>query len=380
MSTTEKFRAKKGLEGVIFDTTTVSHVVPEEKSLFYRGYPVHELADRCTFEEVAYLLLHGELPTAAQLTQFSQIERSSRELPTELYEVISRLPLDGHPMDAVRTAVSFLGMLPEFSGVESAESAVRKGVLLLAKIPTVIAAVRRRQQNEALVGPDNQLSLSENFFQMCFGQIPEPEVVDAFDGALTLYAEHGFNASTFTGRVIVSTQSDLCAAVTGAIGALKGNLHGGANEAVMHMLLEIGTADRAQAWIDNALANKAKVMGFGHRLYRLGDSRVPTMSHYRSRLARLRDGERWEAISAVLEETMIGRKNIYPNLDFPAGPVYYLMGFDIPLFTPIFVIARVVGWTAHVAEQLSENRLVRPSGDYIGPAPRAVTPIEERSS
>ena len=372
MSATEKYRAKKGLEGVIFDTTAVSHVVPEEKSLFYRGYPVHELAEQCQFEEVAYLLLHDELPTTEQLAEFSQLERSSRELPAELLDVISRLPRGGHPMDAVRTAVSFLGMTPEFAGAETAESAVRKGISLMAKIPTVIAAVRRQQQNESPLSPRPDLSLSENFFHMCFGDVPEAEVVDAFDGALTLYAEHGFNASTFTARVIVSTQSDLCSAVSGAIGALKGNLHGGANEAVMHMLLEIDTPDKAQAWIDQALANKSKVMGFGHRLYRLGDSRVPTMSGYRSRMAKLRDGERWEAISAVLEETMVGRKNIFPNLDFPAGPVYYLMGFEIPLFTPIFVIARVVGWTAHVAEQLADNRLVRPSGEYTGAPPRAV--------
>lgn len=378
MSATEKYRAKKGLEGVIFDTTTVSHVVPEEKSLFYRGYPVHELAEHCQFEEVAYLLLYGELPNKAQLAEFSELERSSRELPTELFEVISRLPIEGHPMDAVRTAVSFLGMLPEFAGAETAESAVRKGISLMAKIPAVIAAVRRQKRSESMISPDPELSLSENFFHMCFGEVPEEEVIDAFDGALTLYAEHGFNASTFTARVIVSTQSDLCAAVTGAIGALKGNLHGGANEAVMHMLLEIDSAEKAQAWIDDALANKAKVMGFGHRLYRLGDSRVPTMSGYRSRMAKLRGGERWEAISSVLEETMVGKKNIYPNLDFPAGPVYYLMGFEIPLFTPIFVIARVVGWTAHVAEQLSDNRLVRPSGDYTGTAPRPVVPLADR--
>jgi 2-methylcitrate synthase len=292
--------------------------------------------------------------------------------------VIKLLPIEGHPMDAVRTAVSFLGMLPEFAGVETPESAVRKGISLMAKIPTVIAAIRRQKLGEPLIAPATNLTLSENFFQMCFGEVPEAEVVEAFDGALTLYAEHGFNASTFTARVIVSTQSDLCSAVTGAIGALKGNLHGGANEAVMHMLLEIDSPEKAQAWIDDALINKSKVMGFGHRLYRLGDSRVPTMSGYRSRMAKLRGGERWEVISAVLEETMVGRKNIFPNLDFPAGPVYYLMGFEIPLFTPIFVIARVVGWTAHVAEQLSDNRLVRPSGDYIGAAPRAVVPLDER--
>ena len=378
MTATEKFRAKKGLEGVIFDTTEVSNVLPEEKSLYYRGYPVHELATLCTFEEVAYLILNGELPNQSQLEGFKELERSSRALPKELIEVIERMPTEGHPMDAVRTAVSFLGMLPEFRGAESPETAIRKGISLLAKIPTVIAAVRRLKVGESISAPSEELSLSENFFQMCFGEVPDAEVVAAFDGALTLYAEHGFNASTFTARVIVSTQSDLCSAVSGAIGALKGNLHGGANEAVMHMLLDIGSPENAQAWIDNALENKLKVMGFGHRLYRLGDSRVPTMTGYRKLMSERCGGERWEAISQILEDTMVGRKKIYPNLDFPAGPVYYMMGFEIPLYTPIFVMARVVGWTAHVAEQLTDNRLVRPSGDYIGAAPREVVAIGQR--
>ena len=374
----EKYRAKKGLEGVVFDTTAVSHVVPEEKSLYYRGYAVHDLAQHCSFEEVACLLLHGELPDQGQLDAFCGLERSSRKLPEELVEVLHRLPVDGHPMDAVRTAVSFLGMLPEFRGAETPESVLKKGVSLMAKIPAVIAAVRRLKLGEPLIPPRDDLPLSENFFQMCFGEAPEADVVAAFDGSLTLYSEHGFNASTFTARVIVSTQSDLCSAVVGAIGALKGNLHGGANEAVMQMLLEIGSPDRAQQWIDDALASRSKVMGFGHRLYRLGDSRVPTMSSYRALMVKRRGGERWEAISRVLEETMIARKNIYPNLDFPAGPVYYLMGFEIPLYTPIFVMARVVGWTAHVVEQLTDNRLVRPSGEYTGPTPRPVVPLAER--
>lgn len=378
MDYTTPLRAKKGLEGIIFDTTQVSHVLPAEKSLYYRGYPVHELAQQCSFEEVAYLLLYGELPTQAQLDAFASEEHSHRTLSPELLEVIERFPAAGHPMDAVRTAVSFLGMQPEFSGAESPDSALRKGVMLLAKIPTIIAAGRRIRRGEPVIPPSGDLSISENFFHMCFEEVPEADIVAAFDGSLTLYAEHGFNASTFTARVIVSTLSDLCAAVSGAIGALKGNLHGGANEAVMHMLKEIGTVDKAQAWIDDALAEKKKVMGFGHRIYRLGDSRVPTMSGYRSLMAERRGGQKWEAISKVLEETMTGQKNIYPNLDFPAGPVYHLMGFEIPLFTPIFVMARVVGWTAHVAEQLEGNRIVRPLAEYTGAKPRVVKPLGER--
>ena len=375
----ERFKAKKGLEGVVFDTTSVSDVKPEEKSLFYRGYPVHELATACQFEEVAYLLLYGELPTAAQLTEFQEAERQSRGISGQLAEVITRFPHDGHPMDAIRTGVSFLGMEPEFAGSDDAESAIRKGIGLLAKIPTIIAAFQRSRRGQDVISPRDDLSIAANFFHMCQGQVPDAEIVKAFDGSLTLYAEHGFNASTFSARTIVSTLSDLCGAVSGAIAALKGNLHGGANEAVMHLLKEIGTPENAKPWLDDALANKRKVMGFGHRLYRLGDSRVPTMTAYRDLLAERCDGQIWLEISRILEEQMVGEKKIYPNLDFPAGPAYYLMGFEIDLFTPIFVISRVVGWTAHVSEQLADNRLVRPLADYVGPATRSVTPLPDRA-
>ena len=374
----ERFKAKKGLEGVVFDTTKVSHVKPEEKSLFYRGYPVHELATACDFEEVAYLLLYGELPNAAQLSEFQKTERPLRNISPQLAEVIARFPHDGHPMDAIRTGVSFLGMEPEFAGSDDAESAIRKGIGLLAKIPTIIAAFQRSRRGQDFIPPRGEMSIAANFFHMCQGTVPDAEIVKAFDGAMTLYAEHGFNASTFSARTIVSTLSDLCGAVTGAIAALKGNLHGGANEAVMHLLKEIGTPENAKPWLDDALANKRKVMGFGHRLYRLGDSRVPTMTAYRDLLAERCDGQNWLEISRILEDQMVGEKNIYPNLDFPAGPAYYLMGFEIDLFTPIFVISRVVGWTAHVSEQLADNRLVRPLADYDGPATRSVVALADR--
>lgn len=378
MAASEKIKAKKGLEGVIFDTTQVSHVLPEQKSLYYRGYPVHELAEQCSFEEVAYLLLYGELPKAAQLEEFCALERQARCLSSQLIEVIERFPADGHPMDALRTGVSYLGMELEFAGADNSESAIRKGIALLAKIPTMIAAFQRVRRGEAIVAPREDLSLSANFFQMCQGEVPEEAIVKAFDGALTLYAEHGFNASTFTARVIVSTQSDLCGAVSGAIAALKGSLHGGANEAVMHLLAEIATADAALPWLEQALAEKRKIMGFGHRVYRNGDSRVPTMSNYRDLLAERCDGQKWVDISRVLETEMIARKNIFPNLDFPAGPAYYMMGFEIDLFTPIFVMARIAGWTAHVAEQLADNRLVRPLAEYVGHEPRAVVALAKR--
>ncbi|MEQ8211594.1 MAG: bifunctional 2-methylcitrate synthase/citrate synthase [Lacipirellulaceae bacterium] len=378
MSAPDRFVAKKGLEGVVFDTTAVSHVLPEQKSLYYRGYPVHELAENCEFEEVAYLLLYGELPTQSQLTDFSEQERSSRSLSEGLQKVIEQFPADGHPMDAVRTGVSYLGMEPDFAGADTPESAIRKGIGLIAKIPSIIATAQRVRRNQEPIAPRDDLSIAANFFHMCQGEVPEPELVKAFDGAMTLYAEHGFNASTFTARVIVSTLSDLCGAVSGAIAALKGSLHGGANEAVMHLLEEIVSEERALPWLEEALASKRKIMGFGHRVYRNGDSRVPTMSKYRDQLAELKGGQKWLEISRILETEMVARKNIHPNLDFPAGPAYYLMGFEIDLFTPIFVMARVAGWTAHVAEQLTENRLVRPLADYVGAEPRSVVEIGAR--
>jgi 2-methylcitrate synthase len=379
MTDYDKFVAKKGLEGIVFDTSSVSNVIAQEKSLYYRGYPVQDLAENCSFEETAYLLINGELPNATQLADFEASERAARELSPSLLEVIERFPRKGHPMDSIRTVVSYLGMEPEFAGDEFPESARKKGTMLLAKIPTAIAAFQRIRHGKPPIAPTKDLSIAANFFHMCFGEVPDPAIVKAFDGSLTMYAEHSFNASTFTARVVVSTLADLCGAITAAIATLKGPLHGGANEEVMYMLQEIGTADKAQAWLDERLAKKEKIMGFGHRVYRLGDSRVPTMSKFRDQMAELKGGQKWVEISNILETGMREKKNIYPNLDFPAGPAYFLMGFEIDMFTPIFVMARTAGWVAHVVEQLADNRLVRPLADYIGPKPRQSKPIAERS-
>lgn len=379
MSDSDRIVVKKGLEGVVFDKTSISNVLPAEKSLFFRGYPVAELAATCSYEEVAHLLLFGELPNEAQLSSFRERERAERELSPQLLEVLHRFPATAHPMDAIRTVVSFLGMEPEFAGVETSDSAHDKGLLLLAKVPTAIAATQRLRRGEKVIPPRDDLSIAENFFQMVFGEVPDAETVKAFDGSLILYAEHSFNASTFSARVIISTQSDLCGAISGAIAALKGRLHGGANEAVMVMLKEIGTPKRAKSWLQEKLAAKEKVMGFGHRVYRYGDSRVEAMSRFRDQIATQRDSQKWVDISEILQAEMLAAKNIHPNLDFPAGPVYYLMGFEIDLFTPIFVMARMAGWVAHVSEQLSDNRLVRPLAEYVGPPPRTVLPLSERT-
>jgi 2-methylcitrate synthase len=369
---------KKGLEGVVVDETSVSKVMPDINSLVYRGYPVQDLADHCSFEEVAYLLWHDDLPNKAQLEDFKKLERGYRDISPELYKIISLFPKHAHPMDTIRTGVSFLGLEDERVWDNSPKTNYDKAVQLLAKAPTIIAAAFRHRQGKAPIKPDPKLSISENFFHMCFGEIPHPEVVKAFDASLTLYAEHSFNASTFTARVVTSTTSDLYSAVVAAIGALKGPLHGGANEQVMYILQEIGEPAKAKAWLDEALRTKRKIMGFGHRVYKRGDSRAPTMNKYGLRVAEIKGEKKWHEISAVLEKEMIAQKNIHPNLDFPAGPAYFLMGFDIDIFTPIFVMSRITGWTAHIIEQTASNRLIRPLSKYTGQGERKLKPLAER--
>jgi 2-methylcitrate synthase len=368
----------KGLVGVHADVTAISQVMPETNSLTYRGYAVQDLAELCRFEEVAYLLLNGELPNRRQLNAFVREERENRKISKVLIRTIESFPRKVHPMDATRTAVSFLGLEdPEAQDVSEAATR-RKAMRLYAKIPTVIAAISRLRKGKRPIQPKPELGFSENIFHMFFGKVPDPEIVKAFDVSMTLYAEHSFNASTFAARVVASTGADLHAAVTAGIAALKGPLHGGANEAVMHMLKEVGTPAKAKGWIDDKLEHRALVMGFGHRVYRSGDSRVPTMTKYRDLVAARLGGEKWVEISRILAEEMLAKKGIHPNLDFPTGPTYYLMGFDIPMFTPLFVASRITGWSAHVLEQMADNRLIRPLSHYVGVPQREVPPIRAR--
>lgn len=362
----------RGLAGVVVDTTSISMVNQETNSLTYRGYAVQELAASCSFEEVAYLIWHGELPTATQLTQFSQTERARRQLGRTLRGVLQKLPEDCHPMDVLRTAVSCMGADDPTEDDASQASNLTKSIDLLAKLPTVVALDHRRRHGLEPILPDSTLSYAQNFFYMCFGEIPDAQVVRAFEVSLILYAEHSFNASTFTARVVSSTLSDLHSAVTAAIGALKGPLHGGANEAVMYMLAEIDSADAVPQWLSGALAEKRKIMGFGHRVYKNGDSRVPTMQAQLDALTADGSGSDLMAVYRALAAEMLVCKNIHPNLDYPSGPAYHLMGFDIPSFTPIFVMSRITGWTAHIIEQLEANTLIRPLGRYTGPAQRSV--------
>ena len=372
---------KYGLAGVVTDDTAVSKVMPETNSLTYRGYAVQDLAAQCRFEETAYLIWNGELPTQSQLDGFNALERADRGLSEDLLSVMSKFPKGAHPMATLRTAVSFLGLEDNEIEDHATDKLYERAISLYAKIPQIVAADFRLRNGKEPIAPNPDLAFSENFFHMCFGEVPAPEVVKCFDISMTLYAEHSFNASTFTGRVIASSLSGIYSAVTGAIGSLKGPLHGGANEAVMHMLKEVGTAENAKAWMLDALATKKKIMGFGHRVYRSGDSRVPTMtSAFKDMVDIIGTDEArnyWE-MSRILDETMVGEKGIYPNLDFPAGPAYYLMGFEIPMFTPIFVMSRITGWTAHIIEQLGDNKLIRPLSNYTGPAQRDVVPMDKR--
>lgn len=373
-----EIRVKKGLEGVVVDDTSISKVMPESNSLTYRGYAVQDLSENCTFEEVAYLMWHGELPNASQLAEFQKKERSYRDLSPDLLQVISKYPKYAHPMDTVRTSISFLGLEDKRIWDAKPDTNLDKAMLMLAKIPTMIAAEYRHKKGEKYIEPNKNLSISENFFHMCFGKVPAKEVVKAFDVSLVLYAEHSFNASTFASRVVTSTMSDIYSAVVAGVGALKGPLHGGANEQVMHMLKEVNDPKIAREWMLQALKEKRKVMGFGHRVYKRGDSRVPTMKKYMQAMAKFTGQEKWMEISEILEKTMIEQKNIYPNLDFPAGPAYYMMGFEIDMFTPIFVMSRITGWTAHIMEQAANNRIIRPLSEYTGAAERKVKPIAQR--
>ena len=376
MTVTENDTAKpnihKGLAGVVVDTTAISKVVPETNTLTYRGYPVQDLAAHCSFEQVAYLLWHGELPTDQELALFTQRERASRRIDRSMQSLLAKLPDNCHPMDVVRTAISYLGAEDPEEDDSSPSANMAKSLRMFAVLPTIVAADMRRRRGLEPIAPHSHMGYSENFLNMCFGEVPDPLIVNAFEQSMVLYAEHSFNASTFAARVVTSTQSDIYSAVTAAIGALKGSLHGGANEAVMHDMLEIGSADRAAEWLHGKLSRKDKVMGFGHRVYKNGDSRVPTMKAALQEVATVRDGQQWLDIYNVLESAMFAATKIKPNLDFPTGPAYYLMGFDIPSFTPLFVMSRITGWTAHIMEQAASNALIRPLSDYSGHPQRAL--------
>jgi len=369
---------KKGLLGIVVDETEVSKVMPEINSLTYRGYAAQDLCEYCRFEEVAYLILNKDLPNSIELKHFEKEERNNRELTKNLYEIIRHMPKKSHPMDVARTAVSVMGLEDRETIDSSPEANMRKALRIFAKTPTALAAFYRIRKGKNIIKPKKNLTFAENFFYMCFGKVPQKEIVKAFDVSLILYAEHSFNVSTFTARTITSSLSDIHGAITGAIASLKGPLHGGANEEVMHMMNKIKKPENALKWINNALKNKEVVMGFGHRVYKSGDSRVPTMRKYFGKVAKLKKDKKFEKIYEIVEKVMIKKKNIYPNVDYPTGPTYHLMGFETDFFTPIFVISRITGWSAHIMEQHAANKLIRPLASYKGNKHRKVMRLNQR--
>jgi len=364
-----------GLEGVIAGETAISTVTG---GLRYRGYPVTELAEKATFDEVAHLLLHGELPTARQLADFQKRLATARRLPDSLRDLFEALPAVTVPMDALRSAVSILAHYDSEISDNSHDANLRKAERLLAQIPLAIVAQYRLAKRLPEVAPRADLGTGANFLYMLRGVEPKPADARAFDVSLILYAEHEFNASTFTARVVCSTESDLHASIVAAIGALKGRLHGGANEKVMDIVRAAGGPDTAEKWIRDALARKERVMGFGHRVYKGGDVRAGILKKHARQLAAATGQTKWEDTADIIERVLAEEKNLFPNLDWPAGRLYNALGLEVPLYTPIFVMSRVTGWSAHVIEQLDHNRLIRPRARYTGPEVRSVKPIAER--
>ncbi len=379
MTATTSTSPKKagGLAGVVAGKTAIATVGKEGVGLTYRGYDIKDLCANATFEEVAYLLLWGELPTRAQRDEFVIRLQNARPISAELKEVLEAIPADAHPMDVLRTGCSMLGCLePERSFAQQRAIAER----LLACFPTILAYwYRYSHHGERLDGKSSQTSLAAYFLeQLHGGRAPQPMHVEAMDASLILYAEHEFNASTFTARICAATLSDIYSAITGAIGTLRGPLHGGANEAAMELIEQFETVEEAEAGLLSMLTEKRLVMGFGHRVYRTSDPRNEVIKDWARRLADAADDQRIYPVSERIEQVMWREKRLFPNLDFYSASVYHRMGIPTPMFTPIFVLARVTGWCAHVFEQRADNRLIRPDAEYVGPAPRAVTPMESR--
>jgi len=369
---------KKGLLGIVVDETTISQVMPDINSLTYRGYAVQDLCESCTFEEVAYLILNKELPNKSQHKKFRKDLGKNRSITTNLRDIVKHIPKKAHPMDVARTVVSVMGLEDKEASNNSPSANMRKAIRIFSKTPTAIAAFFRARKGKNVIPPKKGLGFSENFFYMCFGKIPSKEIIKAFDVSLILYAEHSFNVSTFTARTITSSLSDMHSAITGAIGSLKGPLHGGANEEVMNMMNKIKNPENALKWINNALDKKEVVMGFGHRVYKKGDSRVPTMEKYFKKVSKIKNDKKLHKIYDTVKGAMIERKDIHPNVDYPTGPTYHLMGFETDFFTPIFVMSRITGWAAHIMEQHAANKLIRPLSKYKGEDHRKVMPLNQR--
>ncbi|MFB6467718.1 citrate synthase [Cytobacillus sp. Hz8] len=367
----------RGLEGVVATTSSISSIIDD--TLTYVGYNIDDLAVNASFEEVIYLLWHRKLPTLSELEELNQQLAENADLPKEVLDHFSMYPIEKvHPMAALRTAVSLLGLYDEEADKMDPEANYRKAIRLQAKIPTIVTAFARIRKGLAPVSPRKDLSFAANFLYMLSGEEPKEIAVEAFNKALVLHADHELNASTFTARVCVATLSDIYSGITAAIGALKGPLHGGANEAVMKMLSEIGSIENTESYIREKLANKEKIMGFGHRVYQNGDPRAKHLRLMSEKLTKLTGEPQWYKMSTRIEEIVTGEKNLPPNVDFYSASVYHSLGIDHDLFTPIFAVSRTSGWLAHILEQYENNRLIRPRADYIGPGMQRYIPIVQR--
>jgi citrate synthase len=358
--------AVRGLEGVVANESSICYVFGEEGRLIYRGYDINDLADHSTFEETAYLLLYGDLPTRDQLKGFTADLKGMQKLDRVVQRVIRDAPVTAHPTDVLRTASSASVFVDPDRGNNSREAESRKAMRLIAQLPTMVAMFHRLRNDQKPLSPRRGLSLAANFLYMVSGDVPDEDAEHAFDVALILHADHELNASTFAARVIAATLADVHGAVTGAIAALAGPLHGGANTEVMKMLLEIQTAERAETWIREALAQKRKIMGFGHRVYRTEDPRAAHLRRMADELGRTAGQPQWSAMQRTIEDVMKREKGLYCNVDFYSASMYYVMGIPLDLYTPIFAVSRVSGWCAHVLEQHADNRLIRPRAEYVG--------------
>lgn len=370
--------ASRGLEGVVANESSICYVFGEEGRLIYRGYDINDLADHSTFEETAYLLLKGDLPNREQLKQFSAELKAAQKLDRVVQRVIRDAPLNANPMDVLRTAVSSSVFVDPDRGNDGREAEYRKAVRLLAQLPTMVAMFHRLRNDQKPLAPRRGLSVAANLLYMISGDVPSKDAEHALDVALILHADHELNASTFAARVIAATLADVHGAVTGAIAALAGPLHGGANAEVMKMLLDIKTPERADAWIHDALAQRRKISGFGHRVYRTEDPRAAHLRRMSEELGRTAGQSQWFAIQRILEDVMKREKGLYCNVDFYSASMYYVMGIPLDLYTPIFAVSRVSGWCAHVLEQHADNRLIRPRADYVGHMDRRWVPVRKR--
>jgi len=370
--------APAGLQGVVATSSEICMIEGQEGRLVYRGYEIGDLVENATFEEVAFLLWNNKLPTRTELTTLHHQVAAASVLPRHAVTILQSLPPSKQPMDALRTVVSSLGATdPDLTSNET-DANQRKAIRLTAQFPSIVTAFHRLRNGEQPVQPDPSLSIAGNFLYMLTGKRPHDTLVRVMDAALVLHAEHGMNASTFAARVIAATLADMHAAVTGAIAALKGPLHGGANQDVMELLLEAGTPDALETKVRGMLANKQKVPGFGHRVYRAFDPRATFLRKMSKQLGEAAGNTQWYEMSERLIPLMKAEKNLNPNVDFFSASAYYTMGIPLDLFTPIFAIARVAGWTAHVMEQHTNNRIIRPTDDYTGPLGLKVTPVDQR--